>query len=196
MEKEQRKYLLKADISGIQNYIFDTTSKKAAQNLKARSFYVYVLTHIIEEYLKREFEVEEVIYNGGGNLLLCLKAEESAISIKTRELEHNFLTRDIYTHFAWVLYEDENFKEKNRAVNQLLAKNKMSKSIYPASFQVTDKDMVCENIVKQLINANGFGIIPDEKSQGISLAGFSVSFSNSQKSFKNNKRNFSFRLNS
>ena len=100
MEKEQRKYLLKADISGIQNYIFDTTSKKAAQNLKARSFYVYVLTHIIEEYLKREFEVEEVIYNGGGNLLLCLKAEESAISIKTRELQHNFLTRDIYTHFA------------------------------------------------------------------------------------------------
>ena len=186
MEKEQKKYLLKADISGIQNYIFDTTSKKAAQNLKARSFYIYVLTHIIDEYLKREFEVEEVIYNGGGNLLLCLKAEKSAISIKTRELQHNFLTRDIYIHFAWVLYEDENFKEKNRAVNQLLAKNKMSKSIYPASFQVTDVEMVCENIVKQLINANGFGIIPDEKSQDISLAGFSVSFSNSQKSFKNN----------
>ena len=54
MEKEQKKYLLKGDISGIQNYIFDTTSKKAAQNLKACSFYVYVLTHIIEEYLKRE----------------------------------------------------------------------------------------------------------------------------------------------
>ena len=53
MEKEQKKYLLKGDISGIQNYIFDTTSKKAAQNLKACSFYVYVLTHIIEEYLKR-----------------------------------------------------------------------------------------------------------------------------------------------
>ncbi len=186
MEKEQRKYLLKADVSGIQNYIFDTTSKKAAQNLKARSFYIYVLSHIIEEYLKREFEVEEVIYNGGGNLLLCLKTEESSISIKTKELQYSFLTKDIYIHFAWVLYEDENFKAKNKAVNQLLAKNKLSRSIYSSTFQATAYDIDCENIVKQLINADGFGIIPDENPKSISLGGFSVSFSNAQKSFKNN----------
>ncbi|ULB35856.1 Cas10/Cmr2 second palm domain-containing protein [Proteiniphilum propionicum] len=183
------RYLVKADISGIQNYIFDTTSKKASQNLKARSFYIYVLTHIIEEYLKREFQVEEVIYNGGGNLLICLKAEESVISIKTKELQHNFLTKDVYIHFSWVLYDDDNFKEKNRAVNQLLAKNKLSKNIYPTTFQVTADNIGSENIVKQLINADGFSIIPGETPKGISLVGFSVSFSNAEKSFKNNMIN-------
>ena len=180
------RYLVKADISGIQNYIFDTTSKKASQNLKARSFYIYILTHIIEEYLKREFEVEDVIYNGGGNLLLRLKADENAISLKTKELQHHFLTKDVYAHFAWVLYDDENFKEKNRAVNLLLAKNKLSRSIYPAVFQAINSDIDCENILKQLINADGFGIIPNESTKSISLAGFSVSFSNGEKSFKNN----------
>lgn len=40
MEKEQRKYLLKGDISGIQEFIFNVQSDGAAKTLKAKSYYV------------------------------------------------------------------------------------------------------------------------------------------------------------
>lgn len=60
------RFLLKVDISGIQNFIFDIPSDKASKNLKARSFYVYSLTYFAETFFKQNFSHPpgEIIYNG------------------------------------------------------------------------------------------------------------------------------------
>ena len=71
------KYIIKIDISGIQKFIFDIPSKGASKELKARSFYVYVLTHFILEMMKDKFGKGKVdkIYNGGGNLFAFVDVE-------------------------------------------------------------------------------------------------------------------------
>jgi CRISPR-associated protein Csm1 len=48
-------FLLKVDISGIQDFIFSIPSKGAARNLKGRSFFVHALTEIAEHFFLDAF---------------------------------------------------------------------------------------------------------------------------------------------
>jgi CRISPR-associated protein Csm1 len=66
--------LVKADMSGIQAYIYDVVSKGAAKNLKGRSFYVQLLSDAVLRYLLKEFDLPQanIVYNSGGNFLLLV----------------------------------------------------------------------------------------------------------------------------
>lgn len=66
--------LAKADMSGIQAYIYDIVSKGAAKNLKGRSFYVQLLSDAVLRYLLKEFDLPQanIVYNSGGNFLLLV----------------------------------------------------------------------------------------------------------------------------
>ena len=66
--------LVKADMSGIQAYIYDIVSKGAAKNLKGRSFYVQLLSDAVLRYLLKEFDLPQanIVYNSGGNFLLLV----------------------------------------------------------------------------------------------------------------------------
>lgn len=79
------KHLLKADISGIQEFIFNVTSKSAAKALKGRSFLIEAMGRMIEFKLRDElsslFEVS-TIYNGGGNVILELKSPSDREEMK------------------------------------------------------------------------------------------------------------------
>lgn len=78
--------LVQGDFSGIQNFIFDVDSKKAAKSLKARSFYLQVLSEVISKYLIEQLELKEVniLYNGGGNFYLLIPK-----SLETKLKEHH-----------------------------------------------------------------------------------------------------------
>jgi len=67
-------YLLKGDVSGIQEFIFNVTSKGAAKSLKARSYYVQVVGELCYEYvwkilIERKIEIKK-FYVGGGNFFI------------------------------------------------------------------------------------------------------------------------------
>jgi len=74
--------LLHGDLSGIQSFIFNVQSKKAAKNLKGRSFYLQLLSEVVARYILDKFVLPEanMLYNGGGNFYLLIpKCRENEI---------------------------------------------------------------------------------------------------------------------
>jgi CRISPR-associated protein Csm1 len=63
-----------ADISGIQDFIYDIHSKKASKSLKGRSFYLQLLIDsLLERYLKAtQTTICNVIYSSGGKFFMLL----------------------------------------------------------------------------------------------------------------------------
>ncbi|MBA5851164.1 type III-A CRISPR-associated protein Cas10/Csm1 [Clostridium sp. cel8] len=66
--------LLKADVSGIQDFIFSISSKEAAKSLKGRSVYINILTDVISKYIvgKLGLSLNNILYNGGGNFYIII----------------------------------------------------------------------------------------------------------------------------
>src|SRR5690625_6749673 len=100
------KYIVKGDLSGIQNFIFDIKSKGAARELKKRSLYV---TNLAKELYAKDLEffgkdnVEE-IYIGGGNYFYEIETDkdEDELNKYFSQRSHEFLLNEIYPHYAWV----------------------------------------------------------------------------------------------
>jgi CRISPR-associated protein Csm1 len=62
------------DLSGIQNFIYDISSKYAAKSLKGRSFYLQLLLDGVADFLISETNVKDanLIYSSGGKFFLLL----------------------------------------------------------------------------------------------------------------------------
>lgn len=67
-------YVIKCEINGIQEFIFNIKSKGAAKALKARSFLIDALGILIEENIKDIFPDNMPIFTGGGNVLIEIKS--------------------------------------------------------------------------------------------------------------------------
>lgn len=88
--------LVEGDISGIQRFIYQITSRGAAQMLRARSLYLQVLTEAAARYVLRELGLTStnLIYAGGGHFYLL--APPTAFSELERIRE--YLVRTLLTH--------------------------------------------------------------------------------------------------
>ncbi len=66
--------LLKADISGIQNFIYNIPNEEALKNLRARSFYLEMLTENIADELLETLKLSRcnLIYSGGGTFQMLI----------------------------------------------------------------------------------------------------------------------------
>ncbi|MEZ4775448.1 MAG: type III-A CRISPR-associated protein Cas10/Csm1 [Bacteroidia bacterium] len=64
--------LIKGDLSGIQDFIFDVVSDGAARSLKGRSFRVQMLTRMYVDYLLEKLDLSpaNLLYEGGGNFYI------------------------------------------------------------------------------------------------------------------------------
>lgn len=84
--KEKLFIVLEGDISGIQNFIFNIPSKKAARSLKGRSVYLNLLTRYSADYIVRETGLTSasILYLGGGNfqILLSISSRDSLERIR------------------------------------------------------------------------------------------------------------------
>lgn len=90
---EEKKYLLKGDISGIQEFIFNVQSKGAAKTLKAKSYYVSIISDLCCLYCKKELvakgnEIKE-IYSGGGNFFMQISGLDLQTSIASIQQQIN-----------------------------------------------------------------------------------------------------------
>ncbi|AEH51249.1 type III-A CRISPR-associated protein Cas10/Csm1 [Pseudothermotoga thermarum] len=73
--------LVKGDASGIQDFVFDTSTEGALKALKGKSFYISYLLDTIAKYILKEINLPicNMLYNGGGHFYLLLPkySEES-----------------------------------------------------------------------------------------------------------------------
>lgn len=75
--------LIAGDLSGIQKFIYTISSDGALKSLRARSFYLELVTEEVVQQLLEALELPRtnVIYAGGGNLYILAPAIESVKSI-------------------------------------------------------------------------------------------------------------------
>ncbi|MFN6569885.1 type III-A CRISPR-associated protein Cas10/Csm1 [Dendronalium sp. ChiSLP03b] len=83
--------LIAGDLSGIQNFIYTISSDGALKSLRARSFYLELVTEEIVQQLLEELDLPRtsIIYAGGGNLYL-LAAANKKIEEQVRQVQHEF----------------------------------------------------------------------------------------------------------
>ncbi len=83
--------LVAGDLSGIQNFIFTISSDGALKSLRARSFYLELVTEEVVQQVLQALELPRtnVIYAGGGNLYI-LAAENQDIKYIVEEIRQQF----------------------------------------------------------------------------------------------------------
>ena len=137
-------YFIKADISGIQDFIFYIQSKNAAKTLKSRSFFIQVITKICIERIKDTFGHDNVslLYDGGGNFYLFLKInDEDELEKKwnelQRELQQTLSIEEFYIILSKYKITGTNFgKDVWDPLNQLCNRQKLQKyTFYPDVFE-------------------------------------------------------------
>ncbi|MBW4595333.1 MAG: type III-A CRISPR-associated protein Cas10/Csm1 [Brasilonema angustatum HA4187-MV1] len=76
--------LIAGDLSGIQKFIYTISSAGALKSLRARSFYLELVTEEVVQQLLQELELPRtnIIYAGGGNLYLLAPIDETEDKLK------------------------------------------------------------------------------------------------------------------
>ena len=80
-----RAYIIKGDVSGIHEYIFNIQSEGAARMLKARSFFIQVAVKLCIERIKRTFSdfKFEIISDSGGSFYITCNGEPNKADLNT-----------------------------------------------------------------------------------------------------------------
>ncbi|MEX2513508.1 MAG: type III-A CRISPR-associated protein Cas10/Csm1 [Cyclobacteriaceae bacterium] len=106
-----KKYLLKGDISGIQDFIFNVSSKGAAKSLKARSYYVQMVQilgcRLLKEELNKKVGVDnyKLIYSGGGSFYYRISEVsdiQGFVEVCQKRIDHDLKYDDIYLSLSYV----------------------------------------------------------------------------------------------
>lgn len=182
------KYILKIDISGIQKFIFDIPSEKAAKELKARSFYVYSLTHIIFEMLKAKIGTDKVteIYNGGGNLFVYVESNQEVLEEFRKEIEQQDFQGVLFPFVSFVEVKG-NFKEDMQNLSREVLKVKLQRKFDLKEFEQTRR-IEWADFIGSLIKSNGFVVEKRQASGGqIYLQDYVIAFDGNN--FENNVLN-------
>lgn len=111
----KKRYLLKGDISGIQEFIFNVQSKGASKALKARSYYVSVVSDLCFNYCCKELQNSgisvEPIFSGGGNFFIQITGDEldGKVCKLQRQLNDELLHDDISIVLTLEDLDENNF---------------------------------------------------------------------------------------
>lgn len=92
-------YFLKGDISGIQDFIFNVKSEKAARVLKGRSFFVQIISEVCIELIKNSIKNGDIreFYNGGGNFYLFTNdVVYQNINLVRKKINAYFKQKELY----------------------------------------------------------------------------------------------------
>ena len=106
---EKTMILLSGDLSGIQDFIFNISSKGALRSIKGRSFYLEIeMENIIDEMLNYlDLSRANILYNGGGHFYMLLantKETKDKIKYLQNKINSYFLRKyyiDLYIAFRY-----------------------------------------------------------------------------------------------
>lgn len=115
------KYLIKGDISGIQEFIFNVSSKKAARTLKLRSYIIHLISQICVDRIKKDFPNANEISSSGGNFFIEVEADELDIKAKIKKIQDD-IDQDLYMNefhliLAYSIFDINAFKQVNKKSN-------------------------------------------------------------------------------
>jgi CRISPR-associated protein Csm1 len=86
--------LVGGDISGVQSFLYTLASSGAAKSLRARSFYLQLLTEVVAQYILDELglPITNLLYAGGGNFfILAGSTQEKELARLRREVSQKLL---------------------------------------------------------------------------------------------------------
>lgn len=179
-------YLLKVDLSGIQDFIFDIPSDGAAKQLKERSFYVFAITKIAAHYFKQLFQTKE-LYNGGGNLLIYLTTTEEKLQQAILKFQDAFRNESLYPFVAFTKTKNKTFEKVMNVLAAEMQKRKFNRSVsFEAAMPVAS---AWGDFTNKLTDSSGYAIRDDNQPDGftsnsITKAGISFIFSSDEKQFE------------
>ncbi len=116
VNRDDEKYLLICgDISGIQKFIYNITSKGAAKGLKGRSFLLQILMDAAGKYILRslDYPLTNLLYASGGKfyLLIANRHEDELIKFRN-EINYNLLKKyngELYFALGWCPVKGSDF---------------------------------------------------------------------------------------
>lgn len=97
--EEQPFLLVGGDISGIQQFIYGIIPRRAAKNLKGRSFYLQLLSDTIVRHILRELELYDgnIVYASGGTFYL-IAPNTAKVREKIKKMEADIARKMFDTH--------------------------------------------------------------------------------------------------
>lgn len=104
-------YILKGDVSGIQNFIFNIQSEGATRMLKARSFFIQISVQLCIEKIKLEFSQNKpkVLSDSGGSFYIQFDSKPESVKLDELKKKVNeqlatfglFISMTIEPHNKW-----------------------------------------------------------------------------------------------
>ncbi len=168
-------YIIKGDISGIQDFIFNVQSKGAAKSLRARSFFIDALGLLAETHILNRFGLNKNarIFNGGGNFYLKIPEKKWDKQI-FEDILNYFLTpfhnTQLSINLSYIEYDGQDYGKAifdlNRKVNvQKLSKFKNAGFLF-TPFEKTDHlaQQKFINFSSNLVRNNFYEIKPNPNS--------------------------------
>ena len=131
--------LIKGDISGIQNFLYQILSGGAARELRGRSFYLQLLTEAIAHWVLRQFDlpVTNLLLASGGHFYILAPDSEAKEKLDTirRTISENLWalhSGDLSCILADISittsdFEADNFSNKWRSVSENVNQRKQEK---------------------------------------------------------------------
>ncbi|MEP7372579.1 MAG: hypothetical protein ABI675_04270 [Chitinophagaceae bacterium] len=137
-------YIIKAEINGIQEFIFTIQSKGAAKALKARSFMVDAACILMEEIFKDVFPQIKQIFNGGGNVYLEVENsywDENKFIGTAQNIAKQLLSHQMTISLTSNLYDGiSSFGDFIKKLNEKLNKEKLRFGINDLSIFLPARD--------------------------------------------------------
>lgn len=174
--------LLRGDVSGIQDFIFNIQSKGAAKSLKARSFAVIVMAKAAIELVRQCLGHQHVLefYEGGGNFYLFVNAQAQQLHQLRRQIDSSLASDEVYLCLSFLEMEDVNgdFVGAWKAMNEVLApQDKLApfKSMFSA-FDVFDRHQHgnWKQLTERLVGASSFDWQPGAQKLTVETNGIAV----------------------
>lgn len=163
-------HFVKGDISGIQDYIFNVKSERAARVLKGRSFYIQVVSELCIALLGQELGQENIrlLYNGGGNFYLFANGPVKAALDKVQQaIDRDCHNEEYYLSLSICELGADglgHFSQVWEAVQQQSNRDKLAKfsnfwpAFEPYHFNSDKDDWL--GFTQSFIKSGGFSISP------------------------------------
>lgn len=158
--------IIKGDISGIQNFIFNTSYDKALKQLKGKSFFLELIVELVARYIvyQEGLTIGNILMSGGGHFYLLVPAKTIDNLDKYKQYLENLFYRAFGNDLAIVLTgmkvsipDLEYFSKTLEKLNKLHDKSKarkMESVIFSECFFETQKINYddCPHCKKTLVN--------------------------------------------
>lgn len=110
-DNQKFKYLVKGDLSGIQEFIFTIPSEGAARMLKARSFIIQAINKIVLKNINDQIGEFQFIGDGGGSFLIGFKTEPEVKDIERISKKINNALKEYNLYLNLVVNEYSDWKK-------------------------------------------------------------------------------------